>query len=422
MVIKYKTSDVFVAGGMPKLTYINRTEKKLETKIYAASENLCKLITVTGNTKSGKTVLVNKVYPRETNIWIDGGGVRTDDDLWTGILEALDGFSGSTVSRLEEHGSSIQGALQAGLPFVKADTGAEINESKQETHQNSRTVTPLVAALSVLRKSRKALIIDDFHYLPREMQGGVVRALKPLIFEGVPVILIAIPHRRYDAIKIEREMTSRLEVVDVPTWDLNELVLIPGNGFKLLDVTVREGLGLQMANEAYGSPHLMQDFCRNLALSSGITESSMPEDQATIDRIDPVLFTRVAEGAGKVIFDKLAKGPRQRGDRNQRRLKNGKTADIYGVTLYALAKIGPGLTTVNYYQIRSALKEILISEDIPQAHEVSRVLKIMAEIAVSDESSIPVLDWDEEERRLHITDPFFAFYLKWGILKGDYEH
>jgi hypothetical protein len=39
----------------------------------------------------------------------------------------------------------------------------------------------------------------------------------------------------------------------------------------------------------------------------------------------------------------------------------------------------------------------------------------MAEISATDDSSTPVLDWDKADRRLHITDPFFAFFLKWGL-------
>ena len=52
------------------------------------------------------------------------------------------------------------------------------------------------------------------------------------------------------------------------------------------------------------------------------------------------------------------------------------------------------------------------------AVEVSRVLEKMSEIASNDEASTPVLDWDKDDRVLHITDPFFAFFLKWGALLG----
>ena len=114
------------------------------------------------------------------------------------------------------------------------------------------------------------------------------------------------------------------------------------------------------------------------------------------------------------MFDKLAKGPRQRTDRKQRRMRDGDTADIYRIVLYALAEMGLGLDTIEYEQLRTAMRELL-EDDVPRAHEITRVLEKMAEIASSDEASTPVLDWEKEEQKLHITDPFFAFYLKWGV-------
>ena len=60
-----KFSQVFVPGGFPKYTYNKRTEKKLEESLSQVKDNLCKLVTVTGHTKSGKTVLVRSIFPPE---------------------------------------------------------------------------------------------------------------------------------------------------------------------------------------------------------------------------------------------------------------------------------------------------------------------------------------------------------------------
>ena len=54
------------------------------------------------------------------------------------------------------------------------------------------------------------------------MQGGIVRALKPLIFDELPVVLIAIPHRRYDALKVEKEMTGRISPLSGPLCQDNK--------------------------------------------------------------------------------------------------------------------------------------------------------------------------------------------------------
>ncbi|WP_217385512.1 hypothetical protein, partial [Dolichospermum sp. UHCC 0259] len=51
------------------------------------------------------------------------------------------------------------------------------------------------------------------------------------------------------------------------------------------------------------------------------------------EKLPDELFIKVAEGTGKIVFDKLAKGPRQRTDRLPRSLKTNETADIYKVIL-----------------------------------------------------------------------------------------
>ncbi len=61
-----RMSKVFVPGGFPTITYIDRREKQLEGRVASAKDNLAKLVVVTGATKSGKTVLVDKVFPQDS--------------------------------------------------------------------------------------------------------------------------------------------------------------------------------------------------------------------------------------------------------------------------------------------------------------------------------------------------------------------
>lgn len=404
---------------MPSLTYVARAERDLERRLAAARDNLCKLVTLTGATKSGKTVLANRVFPRSdgTAVWVDGGTVASENDLWTTILGELDGATASEDTESSETGVTIGGEGQGELkvPLVaKAGAKASLATARRDGKGQKRSLskTPRAAAVAELRRKQLPLIVDDFHYLERSLQGSVVRALKPLIFEGQPVIFIAIPHRRYDVVKVEKEMTGRLDAINVPSWTRSELIEIPETGFPLLNVKVTRAVADRMASEAYGSPHLMQQFCRSLAAANHVTETQ--KSLFSITEIPDSLFRSVAEGTGKVIFDKLKKGPRQRSDRMARPLVKGGSADVYEAVLAGLASLSPGLERVDYEQLRAAIKSVL-ADNIPQAHEISRVLERMSEIASSDEASTPVLDWDKEERQLHITDPFFAFFLKWGL-------
>ena len=414
---KYRARQVFIPGGQPTLTYNPRKELGLEDSLEEAKDYLCKLVMMTGSTKSGKTVLTNKVFPKSESIWFDGGSFSSESDFWLEIVQQLDTYIDESVSESKDKTTQggVKGSAEKQLLLfkMKGEASASRSSKKGKAKSQSRKGNPKTIALQTLRESKKPLIIDDFHYLPREQQAQLVRAVKALIFDGLPVIFIAIPHRRLDAVKVEREMTGRIETITVPPWEKNELVEIPNTGFPLLNMEVTEKVKERLAEEAIGSPHLMQEFCREICKIHGIKETV--DEKNVIDSIsEDVLFPNVAQNTGKVIFDKLSKGPRQRADRVQRKLTNGTTTDIYGLVLHALAQLRPGLDTIEYETLRAAIRDVS-SGTQPQAHEVTRVLDKMSQIAASDESSTPVIDWEKEDRILHITDPFFAFYLRWGI-------
>jgi len=415
--MRMRFQDVFVPGGFPRHTYNPRVPLQLEDRLSECRDNLCKLVTVTGQTKSGKTVLARKILPPEQAIWVDGGAVACEDDFWHIILHGLD--MGQTTQQETTTGSeSTLGAKgEAGADFLVVKGKGEISGSRTTVRGSSsvetRELSSRVTALKGLRECSIPLVIDDFHYLPNDLQGNLVRALKPLIFDGLPVVIIAIPHRRYDAMKVEREMTGRIMPVEVPVWSLEELQFIPTTGFQLLGGSVPPELCARLASESIGSPHLMQDFCRSICQVKGESVTASDSETFLCEEDLGTVFARVADSIGRPMFEKLARGPRQRTDRVRRELKDGLTVDIYQLVLHALAHLRPGLVSLEYEDLSSAIRDVSATQ-IPQLHEVARVLKHMATIAASDRSSTPVIDFEEADKKLHITDPFFAFFLRWG--------
>lgn len=413
-------SDIFVPGGFPRHTYNPRSHRRLEERLAEVAENFCKLATVTGHTKSGKTVLVRRTFPPENSIWVDGGTVGSEDDFWSTIIEQLELFqdTSETTSNGKTNEIGMEGTAEANFFVAKgsAKVAVKTGESKGASQSKNRKVSSRVTALAGLRETNLPLVVDDFHYIPRELQGKFIRALKSPIFGGLPVVLIAIPHRRYDALKVEKEMTGRLHPIDIPLWEPEELNFIPQTGYPLINCKITGEAVQSFSEEAIGSPHLIQDFCRVLCRQNGIKTEQDGRMLSPSDAELKEVYSEVAETIGRPIFEKLARGPRQRTDRIPRKLRNGTEVDIYGLVLHSLAHMRPGLVTIEYEALRSAIREVAI--DTPQLHEIARVLRHMASIAASDESSTPVIDFEEEEKVLHITDPFFAFYLRWGNIGG----
>lgn len=414
---KLKYSEVFVPGGFPRHTYNPRESLSLEGQLSEVRENLCKLVTVTGHTKSGKTVLTRKVLPPESSVWVDGGVVSDEEDFWSIIIERLAAFQETSEGLEKGARSKVEGKASTGANFLvvqgKGELGASYESHENSSGERTRKISSRVAALQALRNNEVPLVIDDFHYLPKDLQGSIVRALKPLVFDGLAVVVIAIPHRRYDAVKVEKEMTGRILSLAIPVWSEEELMFIPEKGFPLVGLKVEPDTNRQLASQAIGSPHLMQEFCR--AIGKG-AKGDIDRYLVASESLKEV-FRGVADTIGRPIFEKLARGPRQRTDRVRRLLKDGRQVDIYELVLHGLAYLKPGLVTLEYEDLRAAIRDVSASQ-IPQLHEVARVLKHMATIAATDQSSTPVIDFEETDKKLHITDPFFAFYLRWGDLHG----
>ena len=59
-----RVGHVFVAGGLPTLTYVSRNERGLEQKITDYIEERHRILSVSGPTKTGKTVLLRKAAQR----------------------------------------------------------------------------------------------------------------------------------------------------------------------------------------------------------------------------------------------------------------------------------------------------------------------------------------------------------------------
>ena len=79
----------------------------------------------------------------------------------------------------------------------------------------------------------------------------------------------------------------------------------------------------------------------------------------------------------------------------------------------AIAYTGP-LTQLTYVELRGALRQVLKDEP-PSQPEVTRVLQEMSKIAKERIEGEPVVDYDTELETLYISDPFFAYFLRWGI-------
>jgi len=412
---KVSAGTVFVAGGLPTVTYNPRADLRLEDRLRDYLDERHKILSVSGPTKSGKTVLLRSVI--KEGIWLAGGEIGTVSDFWGTVGDKLEVLLEEQIAKRDDETTSTATSGGGQIKPLGIGVGVEHQRGQSsttgETKTRGRTRPTQPAVKEALEKLRPVVVIDDFHYMSQDVQLGIVRGLKDLVFQGLGVVLAAVPHRAYDAVRVEKEMTGRVVQLPIEFWSEEELLGISREGFAALNVLdPGEALGSRLADESFKSPFLMQDFCLQLVKESDVRETA--DEPVTLEAPDWEAFFRAqASTASKSAFDLLAQGPRQRRDRKERTLRDGRVTDIYGSVLAAIAYTGP-LTQLTYVELRGALRHVLKDEP-PSQQEVTRVLQEMSKIATQRIEGEPVVDYDTELETLHISDPFFAYFLRWGI-------
>lgn len=397
--------DVFVAGGQPTITYVDRQELHVERSIAKALATPNQIVSLAGPTKTGKTVLCKKMLGKREYIWVDGGQVGSAQSLWDKIAADLNVPAERSTEIGTEH--TVEGGIEA---VVVTATGSRLSRSGSgATHR----VDGMSESLQVMQQRNIVLVIDDFHYIDAEARTEIIRNLKGAIFNGLKVLLLSVAHRVFDAISAESELTGRFISVTLPEWTPDELKQIATLGFKELGVDCPGAIISTLVEESQSSPFLMQKFCWEICFDNDVEKSKLFGHHTIPPTYDlKEMFARISKDAGLPIYQKLVTGPQARKERVKRPLKSGGDADIYEATLLALAETGPQ-PTVSYEDLRSKLNSLL-TEMMPQKHEITSALKHLSTISMKGGLS-SAIDWDEDSREIRIADPYLRFYLRWQI-------
>ena len=262
--------------------------------------------------------------------------------------------------------------------------------------------------------SGMTLFIDDFHYMVREIQDEVARQIKDAIANGVQIISASVPYRAEDVLKANPDLRGRVVGIDFDYWDSPNLQKIGELGFKELNVQVDPSLLRSFADEAAGSPQLMQALCLNLCFEADLRESQ--EKLVSLDYSE-VLFRAVcmrtansADYSGTV--ERLKEGPKTRGiERKQYILDDRTVGDVYTILLRALALDPPNLH-FRYAELNARIERVCQSET-PVGSSVTGSCAHIALLA-NDGQERDVIEWDSGEDVLHIRDPYLLFYMRWG--------
>lgn len=388
----FAVSKVFIDGGQPNLTYVSRADLGLETTVREYNEDGGCFMAATGPTKAGKSVLIRRVLPNN-HLIVEGGQIKTTGDFFERLARHLN---------LPDHRSKGRSTtVTVGPKLVHGDHGVETSSEFKFSKFD---------VLDELKKNERLLVVDDFHLIPAATRADILQHLKSLVGNGLRVILLSVPHRGFDAVRAEQDLQFRVQLFNIPTWQLEELAEIATKGFELLGALPTPGLVELLAANSYGNPQLMcKQVCRDNGLDIGWPGKDHPISIAD----EKKFFLRVARRAiAQTDLEPLLSVRGRRKTRTTYVLKSGDQVDIYMLTLRSVADLLPK-TKLSSHAIFDNAKSKLKKPGTLYENQVTGALARMSQ-AVEARPGERVLEWDATTGYVHIVDPGLAFLIKWA--------
>lgn len=372
-----KATEVFTPGKFPTWTYVKDHLEDKGQQLLDTLESGSMLISISGPSKSGKTVFVEQVLGKEALIQVTGAGIRKSEDLWLRVFDII----GTPITHSTTSGSTTSGRItgkaggEASIPLI-AKGKADIALSGALSSSNSETETSAIDYLQLLISeigdSDFVVFIDDFHYIPRDIQSEIAKQIKEAMRQGCKFICASVPYHSDDVIRSNPDLRGRIFSIDFEYWNEDILMKIAEKGFNKLNITDSHSVVDRLAKESAGSPQLMQYLCLNSCFEFNVrVRASSPFDLPdSEEKLEQICKRTVQSADYSSIAEKMLEGPKTRGsDRKVYISKSGWQGDVYKFIVKALSLDPPQLN----FRYQSLLDRInsLCMQDVPSGSSIT---------------------------------------------------
>jgi hypothetical protein len=415
-----KATEVFVPGAFPEHTYVDRTKSNLETSLQDALDTPGQVISLSGPSKSGKTVLVERVVGRDSLISISGAGIKDPDDVWNRVLDWMDVPHVTTTSgSVEVSGSAeVSGKGEVKIPLIasgEAGASTSMGGSVGGERGSQAQRRGLSQVVDEIAGSEFVVLVDDFHYMDRAVQVEVAKSLKEAVRLGVRIVTAAVKHRGDDVVRANPELRGRVRAVDLNYWKPQDLLGIATLGFGHLNAELPEKIIKRFLEESAGSPQLMQLMCLHACFVLGLRSSTLLASKPDVtDLVERQILEQTSSNTDfRSLVDVLDAGPKTRGtERKTYAFKDGAYGDVYRCVLRAMAADPPRLSFA-YDQLLDRVHDVCAGES-PVGSSVSGTCLHMSKLAQEKFPNERAIDWDEQKQIVDLPDPYLLFYLRWS--------
>lgn len=340
-----EAADVFIAGGRPSLTMIDRSQTATFAAIAAQVRRRGRVISLYGESKSGKTILCLQIFRDKSPIEIHAREAKSLDAFWAELRNKLRLPVRHKVTeddeQKRENELSLEGSLEAKAFGIKGKVSPAYSATRHAAHGISHTqefgTISNSQIIDILVHHEAVIVIDDFHWIAEDVQAEILRDLRPFLLRNGTLVVISVPERAEQILARDHEMSALCTVVEAPPWDLDDIAAIGRKGFASLNVELNDVHIRKLAAISHHNPMLMQEACYQLCCHFKVQQRQPAPFETKVTPLELLaIFRATAKQQSRPQYRQLAEGKAP----TSWRIKSGADVTIYTLCLLGMRHIG----------------------------------------------------------------------------------
>jgi hypothetical protein len=418
-IVNAKLEEVFGVTSRPVLSYVERKEVDNSFREALVSG---KQIIVYGSSKQGKTALVSKYLPYDDNILISlTPRTRLLDIYQTILSKAGIRISGVTTEKSStESGLSVATRFKAIIPFFgssEADVagttkaGSGLEKRFEEIPINlelPQTVSDLLDRV----RCEKWVILENFHYLPDEVQQQFAFDLRAFQELGTRFVILGVWREKNRMAQFNGDLLDRTIEVPVEPWLAPDFVRVVDQGEPLLNIAIDREMVRDTIDASFSSIGVFQELIRHICLGAEIIERvKMKVVISDANLLKNAIQIKTGDYAARHqrALEAIAAG----------HTSGGAKGDLPPLFLpYYLVRtiLEHGFDGISNGASRSSVHEWIRSihhrgNDV-RASDMTNLLAGIANLQSAKSISPPIFAYDAQLRTLQVVDSTFYFFIK----------
>lgn len=290
------------------------------------------------------------------------------------------------------------------------EAGGEVQEGyRDETQTKPLEVDPssindIVGAINQ-SEFDKYIVLEDFHYLPIDVQKNFAGRLKAIHQQtDITFIIVGVWLEENRLILYSGDLGGRAVSVDADSWEDDELREVIEEGERLLNVEFDEEFKSELVNQCYQSVYVLQEVCFNVCWNNGIkskqpSTTKVSPDKPVNELISDVMSEQDATYRG--FLRQFSSGFRE------------TDYELYKWILHSLVT-----TEIDELKSGKDMRDILAEieenhsdvDDVNQGHLTQSLERV---VSLQNKKNIEpiILDYNSDARRLDIVDKRFLIWL-----------